>query len=461
MKKKILATQFIISLIFGLLYAQEPITKLPAIPDGQKSFRAYYTRMNYTTEWEENWRVGDFADVMVTFDQSDIGFVFWRGTSYIPHWVTENGIWYNNQFVERLSNVSGTRGCVEPMSDKQCRYSQVRIIENNAARKIIHWRYAPVDVDYKHPFIDSVTAWYDWVDEYYFIYPDAVATRSATLFSTGIDAFTDWQETIVINQPGTSPEDNLENKAISIANMEGEAKFYAWPETGEKRTLDDLPSRSCIQVVNTRSVEKPFIVISPDSALNIRVFKGHAPNSIFHHWDHWPVSQDKSWGRKAEGKSNPSHTSLTFWKGWNPISSTENSRTYVMMHGLTDKSVTELTALAKSWLHPADISSLSGGYVFDGYDQQQRAYSFTSVTSDPKKPLEFKVAAGKESPLYNPVVIVHNWGDREAWIKINDRSLKTEDIRQDIEYDLDGNSLVIWLKAEVWEEADFSISPNS
>ena len=459
MKRKILAIQFIISLFFGLLTAQEPIPKLPAVPDGPKSFRAYYTRMNYTPDWEENWRVGDFADVMVTFDQKNIGFVFWRGTSYIPHWVTENGIWYNNQFVERLSNVSGTRGCVEPMSDKQCRYSQVRIIEDNAARKIIHWRYAPVDVDYKHPFIDSVTSWYDWVDEYYFIYPDAVATRSATLFSTGIDEFADWQETIVINQPGTSPEDNLESKAISIANMEGEARHYTGPETGEKRKLEDLPSKSCIQVVHTRSVQKPFIVISPDSALRIRVFGGHAPNSIFHHWDHWPVSQDKSWTRKADGKSNPSHTSLTFWKGWNPISSTENSRTYVMMHGLTDKGVTELTALAKSWLQPADIRSVSDGYVFKGYDQQQRAYSFTSAVSGPGKPLEFKVEAGKDKPLYNPVFIIHNWGDREARIEIDGRSPETGDVRQDIEYDLKGNSLVIWLNTELRKEADFSISP--
>ncbi|MEI6675654.1 MAG: hypothetical protein WCO57_10790 [Verrucomicrobiota bacterium] len=62
-------------------------------------------------------------------------------TNYIPQWVTENGIWYNNQFVERSSvGLKETTGCVEPMSDKQCRYLQVRIIQDNDARKIIHWR---------------------------------------------------------------------------------------------------------------------------------------------------------------------------------------------------------------------------------------------------------------------------------------------------------------------------------
>jgi len=165
MNKQILLTILMMVLLLGYSNAQEPSKELPRIPDGQKSFRAYYTRLNYTKEWEQKWRVGEFADVLVTFDSSDIGFVFWRGTNYIPHWITENGIWYNNQFVERRSwGVVGTSGCVEPLSDKQCRYSHVRIIENNEARKIIHWRYAPVDVEYNHPFIDSVSGWYDWVD---------------------------------------------------------------------------------------------------------------------------------------------------------------------------------------------------------------------------------------------------------------------------------------------------------
>ena len=39
-----------------------------------------------------------------------------------------------------MSRVGG--GDFEPMSDKQDRYSHVRIVENNDARTVIHWRYA-------------------------------------------------------------------------------------------------------------------------------------------------------------------------------------------------------------------------------------------------------------------------------------------------------------------------------
>ena len=43
------------------------------------------------------WRVGDVPDVFVRFDQSPVQLVFWRGTSFVPCWVTENGIWYSQR----------------------------------------------------------------------------------------------------------------------------------------------------------------------------------------------------------------------------------------------------------------------------------------------------------------------------------------------------------------------------
>jgi hypothetical protein len=57
--------------------------------------------------------------VVVRFDRAPYWFTFWRGTSYIPHWVTENGIWYDNEFTETFP--PGMVGSAEPMSDKQCR----------------------------------------------------------------------------------------------------------------------------------------------------------------------------------------------------------------------------------------------------------------------------------------------------------------------------------------------------
>jgi len=430
---------------------------LPDVPKGENQFRAYYTRQNYTEEWEQSWRVGKFADVLVTFEGRDIGFMFWRGTSYIPHWISENGIWYNNQFVERRANADGLKGCIEPMSDKRCRYSHVRIIENNEVRKIVHWRYAPVDLEYRRPYVDLETDEGDWVDEYYIIYPDASAVRSATLYSTAINEFTDWQESIVVNQPGTGPEDNIDSKAISISNLKGEVAYYSWPETADNG-MNNLPAGSCIQVVNIKSDIKPYIVVPPDPALKIFPFRKHSPISIFHWWDHWPVSMGKSSSHKAEDKFKPSHTSLTCWKGWEPYSTSDNSKTYVMLHGMTNKPVEQLIDLAKSWLQPAKIEEISEGYTYEGYDRQEKAYCIKSA-ANPPKPLLFMVASSKTHPLYNPAFIIHNWGDKQTKVEVKGGSQKPEEIKQAIECGLDGNNLVLWIKMNALQNVSFSISP--
>jgi len=103
-----------------------------------------------------------------------------------------------------------TEGCVEPMSDKQCRFSHVRIIESNDARVVVHWRYAPVDVKYEHSFIDPKTGWFDWVDEYYIIYPNAVGIREITVQSNGLDKWIEFQEAILHCKKSSDLELKLE-----------------------------------------------------------------------------------------------------------------------------------------------------------------------------------------------------------------------------------------------------------
>ena len=111
------------------------VPKLPSGPLGSGSFGAMYTQLKFTPEWDAPWRVSDHPDVVVRFDDGGHRFVFWRGTSFIPCWVNDRGVWYTNEFVERRGHHSpNTDGCVEPMSDKQCRFSHVRVIESNDAR---------------------------------------------------------------------------------------------------------------------------------------------------------------------------------------------------------------------------------------------------------------------------------------------------------------------------------------
>ena len=469
MNSKLLITTGLIVMISGFSTAADKgdLPKLPSGPSGPGVFGAYYTHLEYNPQWDKSWRVGPHSDVVVRFDDFGYKFVFWRGTSYIPCWVTETDIWYTNEFVERRGHHSpNTRGCVEPMSDKQCRFSHVRIIESNDARVVVHWRYAPVDVGYNHPFIDPLTGWGDWVDEYYTIYPDGIGVRKITVHTTRPDLWTEYQEAIVVNQPGTMPDDNIELGAVSLANMRGESKTYYWTEDGGPEFGE--PEKANILKINLKAKHSPFAIAPPpeDEGVLITPYEGHGRRSHFNWWNHWPVSQAATDGRAARSADRPSHSSLCHiglegmaTATWKHYEVGENMRTKIMLHGMTDKQVAELVPLAKSWLYPANLKSSADGFVSQGYDQTQMAYEI--LCNDAGQEITVKLAAGPGSPVVNPAFVVKNFGQSDVAVKINGKSLKAgRDFRAGHRHALGTDDLIVWIKTEHTEPFTISLIPD-
>ena len=439
----VLITVFMYSQINAQENGKKEVELFPSGPMESVPFGAYSTRLTYTPEWDGPWPVSEVADVVVRFDNEEPRFVFWRGTSYIPCWATYDGAWFTNEFFERRGGpVSGTVSMVEPMSDKQTRYSNVRIIENNDARVIVHWRYAPTDLEYSMAFPDEETNWGDWADEYYILYPDAVGIRKATLFTSALDEWIEYQESIVINQPGTFPDDNIHDGAVILLNLEGDAKTYLWTEKGAPR-FEDVPEKFRIQKINLKSDYKPFTVINQENAV-VGPYVGHAPGSRFNFWDHWPVSHTKSDTRVAESAERPSHTSLTHIK-WNPSSETDKSRTWIMMHGMSNSDDDDLVQLAASWIHPAELRLFAGNFKVEGYDKSQRAYVLTALNG--AGTLSFKLLAERESPVANPAFLIKDWGNSPVKLKLNEQFIERgEQFRSGYISNVNGTDLIVWLK---------------
>jgi hypothetical protein len=339
-----------------------PARPLPELPHSER-FAAFYTDLKYYESWDNFWRTSGLPDVVISFGKSSGHFVFWRGTSYIPHWVTENRIWYNDEFNETWSE----HGCHEPMSDKRNHFSHVRIIESSPARAVVHWRYALIDNWYRISNVDSLSGWGDWSDEIYTIYPDGTAIRSQTLHSSKLSSSFEWHEGIIVMGQGQRPEDVLHPEALVMANMKGEEHIYSWAQdtsaavenvtyviNKKESWLTELADAN-IQLVNTRSSLKPFTIINPNDEPRWDFYNDLSRQaiSIFPWWNHWPTAFHPSDGRYAMDSDRASHSSLTHAREWKPYKKTEYSETRLMMVGLTRENASGLAGLAKSWSDPA------------------------------------------------------------------------------------------------------------
>ncbi len=422
--------------------------KFPAVKSSGR-FGANYTRLKYYPEWDAIWPVGDQMDVVVQFDDLPVNVMFWRGTRYSPCWVSENGKWMadqsretgNNWFLSKGPREDMPTGCIEHMSDTQCRSSRVAIIESNDARVVVNWRYLQMDVQFRQRDLPNQTGFGEWGNELYYIYPDGVGVRHVLPGRGG------WQETILLDEPGTRPEDNVELKACTLLNMKGESKTYSW-ENGYP--VFDLPDAN-IQVVNLKSEYKPFLIFRQGGGFDVFNLEVRPEYSHFPWWNHWPVAQISSDGRSAYAPDRAAHSSLS-WGDPNGEAA---------LYGMTNKKPETLVVLARSWDNPPQLSISGDGFASEGYDYTQRAY-VVNKTKD-NAALTFELAGSANSPVLNPAFVVKNWGNRAASLAIDSREIKRgKDFRWGVEYDVEGQAnLIVWIKKESAQPLKISLSPVS
>lgn len=429
---------------------------LPAGPAGKGTFGAYYATLKYEDTWDRLSRIGPLSDVVVRFESAPIRLVFWHGLSNIPAWVTENGKWYTDEFLE-----SGYGGSTvydaEPMSDKQTRYSRVNIVESTPARAVVHWRYALADVLHRGAHEDPLTHWFDWADEYYTVYPDGVAVRKQVLHHSDRvqpkDMWHEWQETIIVHGPGFRPEDSIQNEALTLANMDGQTATYSWvPKAPE--SLPNPPNAN-IQMVNLKSSWKPFQVAPMPASFS--TYTGEDTRSTFEWWNHWPVGLIDSSGRCAVAPDRASHSSLSHIK-WPEYARGEDSTTKLLMDGLTDQPAAQLGALAKSWLHPANATVAGKGYENKGYDPAERAYVVEKAIGADTQ-LTVRISGSASSPVWNPAILVRNWGAEAARVSVNGKQLPADQVRVGTVRNLDSIDLVVFLRMQNTEAAAITIRP--
>jgi hypothetical protein len=405
-----------------------PLAKavLPGEVGTGRQFGALYKNLEFHELWDKMWRLTDYTDIVVKFEDSPVSVIFWHGTNFGPNWITDNNRWMADQSSELFS----FHGCSEHMADKQCRYSFAGIIENNDARVVVHWRYPCVDVGY------VCTDRMNYTDEYYTIYPDETAIRKVVFNNPTIEA-PDFQDIQYLTNPGESPLDVIDLKAVTVANTKGETCVLAWekPNRNPESKLED----ASIQLMNSRSVWKAF-AIYPEPGIGTW---GNAEQSEYIDdpfagpWNHWPISLVPSDGRFAVSTDRVTHFALGAGDAGD-----EN----IVLYGFTRQNIESLIPVSRYWQNPPEITAVSGAQ-FLGFQKEEKAFHFSC---EDQGSMSFTINASKDSPVVNPAFVLKSCTSDIAEVSVNGNKIKQgKSLRIGLEHDTHGNPMVIlWIEIQ-------------
>jgi hypothetical protein len=350
---------------------------------------------------------------------------------------------------------SDTDGCFEHMQDRLCRYSHVRIIENHDARTVVHWRYAPVSSKDNLWNVDEKTGRACWIDEYYTIYPDAIGVRKPTWKTGTLGGPRQFQESLPFTNPDQYNHEVVEKDFCTVANMQGEQLTLRFVENPAK-TKEGVPEAPTIQRYNFRSLHDPLIIFEPGNRMHYvkdRDIRGYERHGAC---NHWPVGQARCDGRTVQAADRPTHF-LGFPISSPPVHEQDGRSWWNGIYGMTDLPMAKLVTLARSWIYPPSLQA-SGGLEDCGYDRGQRAYVLHCHTPSVRES-SIRVSATDDKPVFNPALVVLDWGPAVAALAIDGREIaRGPELRMGHRHRMDSSDLVIWLKHEATQPFEISLT---
>jgi hypothetical protein len=475
------------------LYTSERKLIITTAPAAEREFGAYYADLKYDATarvhinqredkwkevpWEKLWARGPHHDVVVAFPDGQ-RFVFWRGSSYAPFWYSAENVGMTYQWIETgFDRAEGLLDCVEPLQDKECRYSRVDISSTTPARAVVDWRYAENDFNYK-------ICKDEWIDETYTFYPDGVGVRKARA-SIGRKPG-DWHDTtefIVLAPIGVRPCDVLAEKIVRLLSVEGDRQYEpSFPITeipdyhrqlldnalGRKlKPADRLPWPDDIATIirvnyNKNDRSTPFIVT--EHIQKSRVFAGVKERggryaSPVYYGIHYPVTRGLiTWRKLLPGMLNyPGSFSIMTYHNEPlseiPVDEEFSIVTWAWLIGNSSMSDEKLRHIASCWLNPTPVETLQGaGRVL--YDKCQRGYV---VKCDSNRVIELKFDGDGTKKVFNPVFVLEDFPYTQAQVTINNK--KITNYKTGVEQSYTQDKLVIWLGQDIADDSTIRIEP--
>ncbi|MEW6200381.1 MAG: hypothetical protein AB1546_00270 [bacterium] len=448
------------------IYSEEKRIEIRQTRIQQRPFGAYRASIDYPApvpvydrakekwgemKWEKMWRRGPHDDVVVHFPDGE-KFVFWRGSGYVPFWASQFNIGLTYEWLEASAGRGGLVDCIEPLQDKECRYSRVEIISSSPARVVVRWRYALADLEYT--IADD-----EWGEEIYTFYPDGFGIRRATGWFLPL-TWHEANEFITLIPAGSNPFDIFPEKVVTILSLDGKKEEVAYPQPSGK-WMQGTPA---IFRINWHKDDKNTpVMVTRNFHHFIVQYDGWRVDGRYicpSYWGvHWPVTRGYPTTRGAPPgwRQRPGHASLMAIESESfereIVSSRIENITWAWLIGNTDASDENLIKSVRNWIEPVKIKIISGAQSAE-YDFYEKAYRVVT-NGDSIISLQFQGAGGGK--IANPAIIFPDIAMQKVKVKINGEELKEERYRYALEQTYDDDTGVLWIGAEIQDDSSVTI----
>ncbi|MHB1559539.1 MAG: hypothetical protein ACYC61_18995 [Isosphaeraceae bacterium] len=367
-----------------------------------------YSTMPYDGAWPAG-----LDDIVVTLPGGG-RFVFWRGSSYIPFWAGRYNTGACYEWAEIISQPAGAVDCVEPLMDKELRYSRVAIVESTEARVHVRWTYQSTDLRYK--------VWGDSVAEDYYFYPDGFGTRVVNLLADPANDY-ELSEFIILTPPGAYPFAVLPDNPVDALFLDGRKHAFRFPNPagGGPPKVDTGGLPAVYRLRSHRLDEQSAVYFNPgEMKLPPVVFgpffdRGEMVTPCY--WgSHWPLARGNATGNAIDDRMGltPCHNSVMSWAGTRPrpLRTGERNtldtlgrsrpmveRTWAWLIGMTAEPDDRLVARAKSFAAPPSLELKGARLGFGGSIPERRAIRLIAEAPE----IAITIQASPGSPCVNPV----------------------------------------------------------
>jgi hypothetical protein len=403
-----------------------------------------YSMMPYEGAWPAG------LDDVVVWLPNRARYVFWRGSSYIPFWAGRHNTGACYEWAEIISRPAGAVDCVEPLMDKELRYSRAAIVESTAARVHVRWTYQSTDLLYK--------VWGDSVVEDYYFYPDGFGTRVVNLKADPANDY-ELSEFIILTPAGAYPFEVLPDNPVDALFLDGRKHAFRFPNptAGAARRVDSGNVPAIYRLRLSKDEDLAAVYFNPNETklppVAFAPFFDRGEMVTPCYWgSHWPLARGNATGNAIDDRIGltPCHNSVMSWAGTRPRplrtaeratldtlgrSRTMTVRTWAWLIGMTDESDARLVERAESFAIPPALELRGARVGFEGYAPERRAIRL--IVDAPEVAITIKPGP----PCVNPVFEFDGVPKGEARVSLAGQRLDPA------RYAWDGRTL--WLDATI------------